>query len=87
MTLSFRLFYLFFSYFQLWDYGTGKIVSSIKWPSDERRGEYLYCARFWDENHVVAGGSGTNDLKLINIATNEVFKWNIYSFERIIFHC
>jgi len=57
---------------ELWDYGSGKIVSSIKWPSDERRGEYLYCARFWDENHVVAGGSGTNDLKLINIATNEV---------------
>ena len=48
------------------------MVSSMKWPSDERRGEYLYCARFWDENHVVAGGSGTNDLKMINIATNEV---------------
>lgn len=32
----------------------------------------MYCARFWDERHVVAGGSGTNDLKLINVIENQV---------------
>jgi len=57
---------------QLWDYGSGKLISTLNWPTTNRRGEYLYCARFWDNSHVVAGGSGTNDLKMINITSNEV---------------
>lgn len=68
---------------QLWDYGSGKMISTFNWPSDERRGEYLYCARFWDQHHVVAGGSGTNDLKMININVNQVWCEVILILHRI----
>lgn len=57
---------------QLWDYGSGKLIQSLTWPTVEHRGEYLYCARYWDQDHVVAGGSGTNDLKLICVSNDSI---------------
>ena len=51
------------------------LLSTLHFPThhkEQNKGEYLYCGRFWDESHVVAGGSGTQDLKVINVQANKV---------------
>lgn len=57
---------------QLWDYTSGSLIKSIKYPSVNHKGEFLYCARFWDKHNIVAAGSGTTDLKVINLPTEKV---------------
>ena len=47
-------------------------MSVLDFPTQNGKGEYLYCGRFWNDRFVVAGGSGTNDLKLIEISPNKV---------------
>ena len=59
---------------QIWDYRMESLISTLTFPlnGSGKKGEYLYCGRFWDEGHVLAGGSGTKDLKVINIQANKV---------------
>lgn len=57
---------------QLWDYTSGQLIKTVPYPTLEHKGEYLYCARFFDEHNIVAGGSGANDLKVINVISNKV---------------
>jgi len=57
---------------QLWDCRMESLIKNLSYPTNDRKGEFLYCGRFWDENHVIAGGSGNNDLKIINIHANKV---------------
>lgn len=58
---------------QLWDYGSGKLIESIPFPSQHEHGEFLYVARFCSGGDLIAaGGSGTNDLKIINRNENKV---------------
>lgn len=56
---------------QLWDYSSGKLIKNIPYP-DDGNGEYLYVAQFCENDTVVAGGSGTNNIKAINIHSGEV---------------
>ena len=56
----------------MWDYGSGQLVEVIPYPFDHH-GEFLYVGRFCGSSDVVAaGGSGTNDLKVINRKTRTV---------------
>lgn len=57
---------------QLWDLGSGKLIETIKYKSADNDPEYLYCCKFVDANRVVAGGSGNNDAKLINIKDRRI---------------
>ncbi|XP_065653436.1 WD repeat-containing protein tag-125-like [Hydra vulgaris] len=57
---------------QLWDFSSGRLISNLDFQKNNGGGEYLYCCRFWNDKFVIAGGSGTNDLKLINIISNKV---------------
>ncbi|XP_078357929.1 uncharacterized protein LOC144642747 [Oculina patagonica] len=57
---------------QIWDFGSGRMVEKIPFPHDEH-GEFLYVGRFCASSDVIAaGGSGTNDLKIINRKMNKV---------------
>lgn len=57
---------------QIWDYGSGRMIEIIPFPSDEH-GEFLYVGRFCGSGDVIAaGGSGTSDLKIINRNTRKV---------------
>ncbi|XP_046567483.1 uncharacterized WD repeat-containing protein all2124-like [Haliotis rubra] len=55
---------------KVWNYTDGKPKKTVKFPGP--KGAYLYCAQFCDNNVVLAGGSGTNSAKAINMDTNEV---------------
>lgn len=56
---------------QIWDFASGDLVDTIPYPSSSNE-EYLYCARFCSEEGVVAGGSGTKDVKVIRRDTKKV---------------
>ena len=48
------------------------MIEVIPFPHDEH-GEFLYVGRFCSGSDVIAaGGSGTNDLKIINRKTQKV---------------
>jgi hypothetical protein len=51
--------------FQVWDYTSGKLIQDIPF-SGQDHGEFLYVGRFLSSDVVVAGGSGTNDVKIIS---------------------
>ncbi|KAK7111404.1 katanin p80 WD40 repeat-containing subunit B1-like [Littorina saxatilis] len=55
---------------QEWDYGEGKLVRDIKFP--HTNGAFLYCAEYGDLGTVLAGGSGTNSVEVIEAETNKV---------------
>eukprot|EP00112_Aurelia_sp_Birch-Aquarium-sp1_P010095 Seg2174.2 transcript_id=Seg2174.2/GoldUCD/mRNA.D3Y31 product="Vegetative incompatibility protein HET-E-1" protein_id=Seg2174.2/GoldUCD/D3Y31 len=57
---------------QVWDYGSGKIIEEIPFPVTDHQGQFLYCARFWNSQTIVAGGSGSNDVKIIERLSKEV---------------
>ncbi|XP_031563078.1 uncharacterized protein LOC116298688 [Actinia tenebrosa] len=50
---------------QVWDYTSGKLIEDIPFPCHEH-GEFLYVGRFLWKEVVIAGGSGTNDVKIIS---------------------
>ena len=56
---------------QLWDFNTMSLVRNIKF-TQKGDGEYLYCAKFANNQTVLAGGSGTKSAQAINIDTDEV---------------
>ncbi|KAK2188902.1 hypothetical protein NP493_120g04054 [Ridgeia piscesae] len=56
---------------QLWDFNTMSLVRNIKFRQ-KGDGEYLYCARFANDQTVLAGGSGTKSAQAINFETDEV---------------
>ncbi|KAK3751366.1 hypothetical protein QZH41_009310 [Actinostola sp. cb2023] len=56
---------------QVWDYGSGALIENIPFPSGER-GAFLYVGRYISSDVVAAGGSGTNDVKIISRRTHEV---------------
>ena len=61
-------------YLQIWDFGSGHFVDVIPFPHDEH-GEFLYVGRFCSGSDIIAaGGSGTNDLKIINRNQHKVGK-------------
>lgn len=58
---------------QIWDFGSGQPMEMIPFPTTGHHGEFLYVSRFCGSGDIVAaGGSGTNDLKVINRNTREV---------------
>jgi len=71
---------------QIWDFRMDSLLHTLtitnnnnnnnnnnnKSAGGRKAGEYLYCGRFWDDEHVVAGGSGTKDLKVIHVCGNRV---------------
>ncbi|XP_065071468.1 uncharacterized protein LOC135696115 [Rhopilema esculentum] len=57
---------------QVWDYASGKMIDELPFPVSDHQGEFLYCARFWNSKTVVAGGSGSNDVKIISRETKTV---------------
>lgn len=57
---------------QIWDFSSGRLLEMIPFPSAQH-GEFLYVGRFCGTGDVIAaGGSGTNDLKIINRKTRTV---------------
>ncbi|XP_074648211.1 uncharacterized protein LOC141903795 [Tubulanus polymorphus] len=57
---------------QIWDYTEGKLAKEVPFP-DEGNGSFLYCAQYFSDSVVIAGGSGTNSAKIININTDECY--------------
>jgi len=57
---------------KIWDYKSGRLIEDIPFPVSDHQGEFLYCARFLDENTIVAGGSGSNDVKVIDRKSREL---------------
>ena len=58
---------------QVWKYSEPeKGAKSIPFHYQGNDGAYLYCAKFCDNDIVLAGGSGTNSAQAINTETGEV---------------
>nr|XP_022315770.1 WD repeat-containing protein 5-like [Crassostrea virginica]XP_022315771.1 WD repeat-containing protein 5-like [Crassostrea virginica]XP_022315772.1 WD repeat-containing protein 5-like [Crassostrea virginica] len=57
---------------QVWNYTEGKLEKDVPFDYKGHDGAYLYCAQFCDNDVVVAGGSGTNNVQAINTVTGEV---------------
>lgn len=57
---------------QEWNYTEGKLNKNIPFDYKGHDGAYLYCSQFCDNDVVVAGGSGTNNVQAINTVTGEV---------------
>lgn len=57
---------------QVWNYTEGKLDKNIPFDYKGHDGAYLYCSQFCDNDVVVAGGSGTNNVQAINTVTGEV---------------
>lgn len=57
---------------QIWDFGSSQLLETVPFPSASQ-GEFLYVGRFCGSGDLIAaGGSGTNDLKIINRKTRGV---------------
>lgn len=57
---------------QIWDYSAGKLLKNVPYAQDEAGdGEFVYCAQFVNDVCVAAGGSGTNNVQIINTNTDE----------------
>ncbi|CAK4750739.1 unnamed protein product [Aphanomyces euteiches] len=62
---------------ELWDYGSGKRLTSIPWNQSALKGEpcFLYAAQFTKDprtNLIAAGGSGSNEGKVFNHDSNKL---------------
>ncbi|CAM5159565.1 unnamed protein product [Eretmochelys imbricata] len=57
---------------QLWDLRTSQLQKNLPFPGDPMQGQFLYAARFCDQDIVVAGGSGTSGASAIHTSTNQV---------------
>ncbi|XP_022245207.1 uncharacterized protein LOC106462298 isoform X3 [Limulus polyphemus] len=57
---------------QLWDLGSGKLISNVPYRSDRTKGEYLYCAKFTEGSLAIAGGSGSCSGQIISLKNMEV---------------
>ncbi|CAE1141803.1 unnamed protein product [Acanthosepion pharaonis] len=55
---------------QVWNYSEGIVEKNVPFPNE--KGEYLYCAQFCDNDVVLAGGSGTNNVQAIHYPTGKV---------------
>ena len=60
------------SYSKVWHHGSGRLIEEVPFPVPDHQGEFLYCARFWDSNTILAGGSGSNDIKIIERNSKKV---------------
>ncbi|EDO48733.1 predicted protein [Nematostella vectensis] len=56
---------------QIWDYGSGELIENVPFPCGEH-GEFLYVGRFVNSQVVVAGGSGTKDVKILTRKPHKV---------------
>ncbi|KAL5018559.1 hypothetical protein ScPMuIL_004281 [Solemya velum] len=54
---------------QIWNYTEGTLTKTV--PFESTNGAYLYCAQFCDNDVVVAGGSGTNNIQAVNTTTGQ----------------
>lgn len=59
---------------QLWDFSAGQLIKTIQFAQKTERKptEFLYCAQFIDAEKVIAGGSGSNSARLIDVNTNQM---------------
>ncbi|XP_030398574.1 uncharacterized protein LOC115639760 isoform X2 [Gopherus evgoodei] len=57
---------------QLWDLRTSQLQKNLLFPGGPTQGQFLYAARFCDQDIVVAGGSGTSGASAIHTGTNQV---------------
>ena len=61
---------------QTWDLSSGKLIDT--YPLDvtrsmsENTGEFLYCARFFKDGALLAGGSGTNSVQVVDVTSKQV---------------
>ena len=63
---------------QTWDLDSGKLIET--YPLDltrsqsehENTGEFLYCARFFKDGALLAGGSGTNSVQVVDVLSKQV---------------
>ena len=77
---------------QLWDYRKPALLKNIPFAVKERgqltagsgdtvtQGAYLYCCQFCTSNVVVAGGTGTNSVQVINLDSDEVSQTDDVAF-------
>ncbi|XP_076469274.1 uncharacterized protein LOC143299737 [Babylonia areolata] len=54
---------------QEWDYREGKLIRDLNFP--HKNGPFLYCAEFANKHTVIAGGSGTNSMEVIDRGANK----------------
>jgi WD40 repeat protein len=54
---------------QIWDFREGSLVENL--PFANNQGEFIYSAQFCDNDTVLAGGSGTNNVQAINTKTKK----------------
>ncbi|XP_041364613.1 suppressor of mec-8 and unc-52 protein homolog 1-like [Gigantopelta aegis] len=54
---------------QVWNYTDGDLNKNVTFPH-KGNGAFLYCAQMCDNNVVLAGGSGTNSAKAIDVKTD-----------------
>ena len=53
------------------------MIEAVQFPHD-KHGEFLYVGRFCSSSDIIAaGGSGTNDLKVINRNAHKVWEMNL----------
>lgn len=57
---------------QEWDWTSGKVKREVQFDYKGHDGAYLYCSQYCDNDTVLAGGSGTNSVQAINMATGQV---------------
>nr|XP_054762705.1 uncharacterized WD repeat-containing protein alr2800-like [Lytechinus pictus] len=57
---------------QIWDFSSGNLDRTLDLDTDNKEGEFLYCAQFCDNNTVLAGGSGTMNVQAIKTDTFDI---------------
>jgi len=53
---------------QCYDYTSGKVVDEVKFPHKD--GAFIYTAQYLNSTTVMAGGSGTHSLEVLELGTN-----------------
>ncbi|KAM4694550.1 THO complex subunit 6 homolog [Discoglossus pictus] len=57
---------------QLWDLRSSQLLQDLPFPPNPSQGEFLYAARFYRQNVVIAGGSGTCSACAVDFKTQDV---------------
>ncbi|XP_071964100.1 uncharacterized protein [Antedon mediterranea] len=57
---------------QIYDWSSQRLESTIPVETEEASGEFLYAAQFCDNDVIIAGGSGTNNVQAISRISGKV---------------
>lgn len=57
---------------KIYDYRNGEVSMTLPFSHTNERGDFIYCTQFAGNSGVMAAGSGTNSLKLVDMGKCKV---------------